>query len=139
MLTHQSLDQAEALKLAQIAQRISLDKEVAQNIAIVDHTGALLVFIRMDGAKLIAGQIAINKAFTAAAAQARTADIAPKTVPGEPGFMIQNQHDGRFTTLGGGVPLMARDAVVGGLGISGGSVAQDVAIAEEVVLRFGLA
>lgn len=139
MLVHSSLDQAEALKLAQSAVAISHASGVAQNIAVVDHAGSLLVFLRMDGAKLIAGPIAINKAFTAATAQARTADIAPKTVPGEPGFMLQNQHDGRFTTLGGGVPLVWQGSVVGALGISGGSVAQDVDIAEEAVLKFELA
>lgn len=139
MLTHRSVDQAEALKLAQVAMQISRDFDVAQSIAVVDSAGSLLVFLRMDGAKLIAGPIAINKAFTAATAQARTADIAPKSLPGEAGFMIQNQHDGRFTTLGGGVPLVSQGSVVGALGISGGSVAQDVDIAEEAVLKFELA
>ncbi|MEO0384332.1 MAG: heme-binding protein [Pseudomonadota bacterium] len=139
MLSHQSLDQSEALQLAQFAQDLSHATGVAQNIAVVDHSGALLVFIRMDGAKLIAGPIAINKAFTAATAQARTADIAPKTLPGEPGFMIQLQQNGRFTTLGGGVPLLMEDAVVGGLGISGGSVAQDIEIADAAAKKLELA
>lgn len=86
MLNHRSLDLEEASRLAAIAQDLSRAVGVAQNIAVVDHSGALLVFVRMDRAKLIAGPIAINKAFTAATAQARTADIAPKTLPGEPGL-----------------------------------------------------
>lgn len=138
MLNHRSLDLQEASRLAAIAQELSREANVAQNIAVVDHSGALLVFIRMDGAKLIAGPIAINKAFTAATAQAKTAEIAPKTLPGEAGFMIQVQHNGRFTTLGGGVPVLADDTIVGGLGISGGSVAQDIEIAEGATMRFGL-
>lgn len=93
----------------------------------------------MDGAKLIAGPIAINKAFTSVTAQAKTADITPRTLPGEAGFMIQAQHDGCFTTLNSGIPILADDVVVGGLGISGGSVAQDIEIAEGAVMRLSLA
>lgn len=138
MLTYRSLDQKEAWRLAAIAQDLSAAAGVAQNIAVVDHAGCLLVFVRMDGAKLIAGQIAINKAFTAATGEARTDDIAPKTLPGEPGFMIQVQHNGRFTTLGGGVPVLVDGVVVGGLGISGGSVAQDIEIADVAAAKFEL-
>lgn len=50
--------------------------------------------------------------------------------------MIQVQQDGRFTTLGGRVPVLSDDIVVGGLGVSGGSVEQDIEIADGSVLEF---
>jgi uncharacterized protein GlcG (DUF336 family) len=134
MRTVQTLDLRAAQTIAQAAFDLSIAEGVAQNIALVDAWGALLLFLRMDGAKVIAGPIAINKAFTAAAAQTRTDAIAPRTQPGEAGYMIQTQLGGRFTTLGGGVPILSAGVVVGGIGISGGSVAQDVQIAEAAAL-----
>ncbi len=103
---------------------------VPQNIAIVDAAGHLVAFRRMDGAKYTSIEIAMAKAFTAAGAQAPTKDIGPRTVPGEPGFGIQNLLGGRFTTLPGGIPLRFGDAVVGAIGVSSGSTAQDQQVAE---------
>lgn len=134
MRTVQTLDLRSAQIIAKAAFDLSVSEGVAQNIAIVDAWGLLLVFLRMDGAKVIAGPIAINKAFTAAAAQAHTDAIASRTQPGEAGYMIQTQLEGRFTTLGGGVPIMSAGEVIGGIGVSGGSVAQDVQIAEAAAL-----
>ena len=36
----------------------------------------------------------------------------------------------RFTMSGGGFPLMAGGAVAGGIGVSGGSVEQDIIVAQ---------
>ena len=109
---------------------------VAQNLAVVDAFGHLLCFVRMDGANRLAAEIAVNKAVTAAATGVATDIIAPRTIPGEPGYMIQTQCAGRFTTIGGGAPVLCDGATLGALGVSGGSVAQDVEIAAAVVLAF---
>jgi len=45
---------------------------VPMDIAVVDDAGHLLVFNRMDGAKLSSIDIAISKAWTAACAEPRT-------------------------------------------------------------------
>lgn len=131
-----TLDLQDARKLADAACEVSERTGVNQNIAVVDRAGELLLFLRMDGAKSISGQMAINKAFTAAGTQTRTDAIAARTEPGEPGWMIQTQHGGRFTTLGGGVPVQVDGQVVGAIGVSGGSVAQDVEIADFAVAEF---
>src|SRR5690606_4436948 len=103
---------------------------VPQNIAIVDAAGHLVAFRRMEGAKFLSIDIALAKAVTAAGARKATGDIMPATLPGQPGFGIQNLHGGRFTTLGGGFPLLVGSQVVGAIGVSSGSVAEDVVVAE---------
>ena len=126
----------EALDLLKTALSASDAAGIAQNVAIVDVAGQLLAFARMDGANRMSADIAINKAMTAACAGVATERIAPRTLPGEPGYMIQNQSGGRFTTIGGGVPLKDGDAVVGGLGLSGGTVEQDITLAADIAARF---
>lgn len=133
MKTVATLDLEDALRLTEAARKAAALAGVPQNIAVVDHAGGLLSFVRMDRAKTIAADIAINKARTAAGARCATHELTERTLPGEPGYMIQLQDQGRFTTLGGGVPVMAGEAVVGAIGISGGSVAQDVDIAQAAV------
>ena len=107
-----------------------------QNIAVVDESGHLVAFKRMDGAKFIAVEIAINKAFTASGSRKATAILSTAAAPGAPAFGIQTQHAGRFTTLPGGLPLEIAGAVVGAVGVSSGSAVEDQAVAEAAVAAF---
>jgi uncharacterized protein GlcG (DUF336 family) len=90
----------------------------------------------MDGAKFFSIEIALAKAYTAAGARKATADIGPATQPGEGGFGAQNLHGGRFTTLPGGIPLTVDGAVVGAVGVSSGTVAEDSVVADAAAAWF---
>lgn len=111
---------------------------VPQNIAVVDAAGHLVAFRRMDGAKFIAIDIAINKAFTAAGSRKPTAALAAAAQPGVAGFGVNTQHHGRFTILAGGLPLTlpGTEDVVGAIGVSSGSTAQDAEVAEAGLQAF---
>jgi len=109
---------------------------VPQNIAIVDESGHLVAFRRMDDAKFFSIEIAITKAFAASGARKATKEIGPATQPGAPGYGAQALLGGRFTTLPGGIPLVVKGAVVGAIGISGGSTAEDQEVAEAAVADF---
>lgn len=122
------LDEAERISAAASAKAQSIG--VPQNIAVVDAAGHLIAFRRMDGAKFLSIEIATAKAVTAAGARKATADIMPATQPGQPGYGIQNLHGGRFTTLGGGIPLLVGAEVVGAIGVSSGTVADDIVVAQ---------
>ncbi|KAB0265457.1 GlcG/HbpS family heme-binding protein [Microvirga brassicacearum] len=126
----QTIDAAEAGAVVDAAAARATEMGVPQNIAIVDEAGHLVAFRRMDGAKFISIEIALAKAFTAAGARKATRDIAPVTIPGEPGFGIQNLLGGRFTTLAGGIPLKLGDVVVGAIGVSSGSTQEDHVVAQ---------
>jgi glc operon protein GlcG len=96
-------------------------------IAVTDAQGELLAFLRTDGCKLPSINIAVNKAFTAAREQKESRAIgdASKT----DGFPMTNFGDLRYTAWGGGVPLIYKGQVVGGLGVSGLPEAEDMTLA----------
>jgi uncharacterized protein GlcG (DUF336 family) len=136
MLSEQRIDLHTAEQVIDAACGRATEMGVPQNIAVVDNAGHLVAFRRMDGAKFFSIEIALAKAYTAAGARKATADIGPATQPGEGGFGAQNLHGGRFTTLPGGVPLTVEGAVVGAVGVSSGTVAEDRAVADAAAAWF---
>jgi len=101
------------------------------NIALVDSTLHLLHFTRMPRAKLTSIQTAIDKAFTAAGHRAPTSTYAGKNfLPGGPAYGIHNTNGGRFMLIGGGIPISVDGQVVGAIGISTGTPAQDTEVAQ---------
>ncbi|MCJ1288620.1 hypothetical protein MMC34_000148 [Xylographa carneopallida] len=103
---------------------------VPMNIAVVDAATHLLHFSRMDGAKLTSIAIAIDKAFTAAGHRVGTHLYKDMVWPGGAAYGIGNSNGGRFTTIGGGLPVLGRDGeVLGAVGCSTGTPAQDEEVA----------
>lgn len=101
------------------------------NIAIVDSTTHLLTFTRMDSAKLTSSPIAADKAFTAAGHRQPTSVYKEAVWPGGPAYGINNTNGGRFNVIAGGVPIKSpRGAILGAVGVSGGSPAQDEEVAK---------
>ncbi|HYG59299.1 MAG TPA: heme-binding protein, partial [Symbiobacteriaceae bacterium] len=96
-------------------------------IAVVDAGGNLKLFKRMDGALLASVDIAVNKAYTSAAVRLPTREVGKLAQPGAPLFGIESS--GRIVAFAGGVPISRAGAVVGGLGVSGGTVEQDEDVA----------
>lgn len=106
-------------------------EEIGQpmNIAVVDAGGNLVAHVRMDGAWIGSIDVSINKAFTSRAFDISTADLAGNSQPGEQFFGIQGSNHGRIMIFAGGVPLRQDGVVVGAVGVSGGSGAQDQEVA----------
>src|SRR2546426_894866 len=102
---------------------------VPMDIAVVDDAGHLLVFNRMDGAKLSSIDIAISKAWTAACARRATHEYAEIAGPGRPAFGIHVSNNGRFMIVGGGLPIYVDGHIVGGIGCSSGTIQQDREVA----------
>ncbi len=99
-------------------------------IAVLDAGAHLKAFRRMDGAVLASIDIALRKATTAVLFQANSEDVWEYCKPGAPapGLELSN---GGLAPFGGGIPLRGPDGqVIGALGVSGGSVAQDTDIAK---------
>ena len=107
-------------------------REIGQpmNIAIADAGGNLVAHVRMDGAWLGSIDISINKAYTARAFDISTKDLATHSQPGGQFYGIHASNDGRIMIFAGGIPLKREGNVVGAIGVSGGSGAQDQAVAE---------
>ncbi len=103
-------------------------------IAIVDESGVLKAFKRMDGSLLISVNVAQGKAYTAAALRMSTREVGERTQPGADIYGMQFADVGRIISFGGGFPIVKDGEVVGGIGVSGGSCEQD-----EDVARAGMA
>ncbi len=99
-------------------------------IAVTDDGGHLIAFERMDGGRITSATIAIDKAFTAAAARRATHEIGAASQPGAPTFGIFTALGGRMMIVGGGLPVTFEGAVIGGIGVSSGTPAQDQAVAQ---------
>ena len=118
---HQAISAAEA-KATEIG--------TPMDIAIVDESGVLKAFSRMDGAPLLSIQIAQDKAYTAAGFGMPThgwhdfikddpplADGAPTGID-------------RLVIFGGGYPITIDGRLAGAIGVSGGHYSEDQEVAE---------
>jgi uncharacterized protein GlcG (DUF336 family) len=101
---------------------------VPQIVAILDESGLLKVFHRMDGAPLISIEVAQNKAYTALLG-APSQDFFNR-IKEDPALLAGVPHIPRIVTFGGGLPIRVDGVVVGAIGVSGASVDQDIACAQ---------
>ena len=106
---------------------------VPMAIGVVDEKGGLLFFARMDETLPASTEIAVSKAYTSAVLRKSTHEVGKLAQPGEPLYGIQHTHQGKIVLFGGGLPLRLKGKVVGAVGISGGTVEEDIQIAETVV------
>lgn len=130
------LDLADAGTLLAAAKAAAQAIGVSMCIAIVDDSGNLIAFERMDGGKIVSITIAIDKAFTAAAARRATHDYNTASQPGMPAYGVNTALGGRMIVVGGGLPVVWDGAVVGGIGVSSGTPEQDRLVAQEAIDRF---
>jgi uncharacterized protein GlcG (DUF336 family) len=105
-------------------------------LAVVDESGTLVAFSRMDGGKIVSVSIAQDKAYTAAVARRPTHEYNELCVPGNLVFGIHTACDGRFTIMGGGLPVKIDDTVIGGIGASSGTPDEDIACAQAGIDHF---
>lgn len=119
---------------AQVASAAAIEKaqqiQVPENIAIVDTSARLLHFQRMPGAKYAGIDIAVNKAFTAAAFGLPTHSYGQQVSSGGPLFGINNSNGGKFMTIGGGLPIEIDGQLVGAIGCSTGTPEEDRQVAQ---------
>jgi uncharacterized protein GlcG (DUF336 family) len=103
---------------------------VAVNIALLDAGAHLKAFSRMDGAVLGSIDVAMKKAATAALFQTSSESVWDYCKPGAPAHALEHTNGG-LAPFAGGLPLRgARGELLGAVGVSGGTVPQDLEIAE---------
>ncbi|MBZ2168938.1 MULTISPECIES: GlcG/HbpS family heme-binding protein [Marinobacter] len=136
MLTVKRLDLDDARILIEGAANKAREIGVPMCIAVVDESGNLIAFERMDGGKVTSITIAQDKAFTAAAARKATHEYNQVNVPGSLAFGIHTEVGGRISSVGGGLPVAVGGEVVGGIGISSGTPQQDMDCAQAGIDHF---
>jgi len=116
-----------------IADRVeaeSLNQNVPVAVTVIDIHGNVVLTHRMSGAPAFSLEIAERKAYTSALIGVRTADLAPLVQPGADLYPLLAVSGGRYSAMGGGVPVTRDGQVIAGVGVSGGTVQEDVAIVE---------
>ena len=126
-----------ALKLIEASRKKATEIGVPMVIAVVDRGGNLVALHRMDRALLVSIDIARNKAYTALALKLPTHELAALAQPGQPLFGIHNADGGRVVIFGGGFPLQVEGEIIGGIGVSGGSVEDDMQCAKAALKQVG--
>ena len=108
------------------------EAEAAKNgwlvaVAVVDDGGNLLLFHRMDNAKLVAVDIAYRKAKTAVFFQGETKALEQEVTKGGRTSLLPIDD---FMPLEGGLPITVEGKIVGAIGVSGMSGEQDAVCAK---------
>ena len=134
----QSLTLADARRLIAAGEHKATELGIPYNIAVVDAGGALIAHARMDGAWIGSVDIAIDKAWTARAFDRATDDFAKFAQSGQPAFGIHTTNSARVVIFGGGIPIKVDGFVIGAVGASGGSVPEDLLVAQAAVEGFEL-
>jgi uncharacterized protein GlcG (DUF336 family) len=119
----------EAFTAILAAKKEAEKSKVVVNIAIVDAGANLKGFIRMDESFLGSIDVAIKKAKTARFFNIDTGKLGELTQPGVIIYNIELSNDG-LITFPGGVPIKNKKGkIIGAIGVSGGTIEQDRAIA----------
>jgi uncharacterized protein GlcG (DUF336 family) len=122
-----------AKSVAERAEAESVKTKVPVAVTVIDVHGNVVLQHRMAGAPLFSLELSERKAYTSALVRVRTADLVPLVQPGAPLFPLIMVSGGRYSAMGGGVPLTNEGEVIAGVGVSGGTTEQDIAIVEAAV------
>ena len=103
----------------------------AMSFAVVDVSGRQVALIRMDGARWMTTRVAQAKAFTAATFRRPSAAVEELAEQRPDLFQSLTQLiDEPMLLAGGGLPLIIEGRLLGGVGASGGTEAEDIDCAQ---------
>lgn len=128
-LKNERMTLEEALTIIKRGEEMAKSLHVPMVFTVVDEGGNLTAMHRMDDSLLAAISVSHSKAYTAAALRTSTDEAAKAILPGQPLYGLQETHPGKFCLFGGGIPLIRNGRLTGALGVSGGTVEQDIAVA----------
>lgn len=137
MSTHR---QIVAITYETAAQAVSVAMEVGEKhgvkavVSVADPSMTLIAYGMADGATPHSAETSRRKAATSASTRRRTG-LIPEALT----TALPLGTGGALTTIDGGVPIVFGETFVGGLGVAGGSPAQDAEIALETLKRLGAA
>jgi uncharacterized protein GlcG (DUF336 family) len=123
-----SLDAAR--RVADAAVATALAQGVAICVAVCDTAGEPIITERMDGSPRLCAGVALNKAYTVASFKGMPTHAWWPLLADDPALVHGFTQTPRLVVFAGGVPVRVDGAVVGAVGVSGGSSEQDRAIAE---------
>ena len=126
----------QAKRVADLVEAEASAAGVPVTVCVMDVHGNVVLKHRMKDAPAFSIEIAERKAYTSALVGVRTAGLLALVQPGQDLYSLSFLAGGRFVAMGGGIPLADKGKVFAGIGVSGGTASQDVAIAEAAVAKF---
>ena len=123
---------ATAARAVDLAMQIGAEHGVRPVVSVADPSMTVIAFGMADGATPHSVETSRRKAATAASTRRRTA-LIPEAVA----VALPLGTGGLLTTIDGGFPIYFGDQHAGGLGVAGGTPAQDAEIALETLRRIG--
>jgi uncharacterized protein GlcG (DUF336 family) len=121
----------QARKAASLALAEARANNWTMAAAVVDPGGILVYFERMDDTQNASSKIAIDKARSAALFKRPTKTFQDSVERGGVGLRVMKLRGA--IPVDGGVPLVVKGQIVGGLGVSGGTAEQDGQCAKAAV------
>ena len=100
-------------------------------VAVVEPSGELVAFVRMDDTQYGSIHVAQKKAATAARYRTSTAAMEERTLAGRT-VTLANED---ALPIAGGLPIVVDGRIVGAIGVSGAAAAEDHEIAEAALVR----
>ena len=126
------------LKLEEVRKLLEASGREAQRCgkpsttAIVDFGGHLRGLERPEGGRIANVDIAIKKAWTAIAFKRPTAMVRAVMMPDAMGYGLQHT-DARICMVAGGLPIVEEGEFLGAVGVSGGTIDEDIACCLEAL------
>jgi glc operon protein GlcG len=121
-----SLENAKKAAAPALAEATKNNWNVA--VAIVGPAGSLIYYEKMDNTQLGSADVAIGKARTSAMFKRPTKAMQDALAKGGDGLRVLALHG--VTPVEGGLPLVADGKIVGAIGVSGATSAQDAQCAQ---------
>ncbi len=127
-----------AKKMIEGAEKKAIQIKVPMCITVVDVSGVQVAAERMDNAFLVSIQISKDKAYTAIGVQQPTHQLMPAVQPGQSLYGLNTSDGCHIVVFGGGFPVKDKDGkLIGGIGVSGGSVDEDMDCAQAGLKALG--
>jgi uncharacterized protein GlcG (DUF336 family) len=124
-----------AIQMVRSAHTQAAQLDIAVTAVVVDQSGRMIALGRMDKARPITVEIALNKAYTAASFQQPTKELA--AVAGQSWFQsLVVSSNGRIMPGAGALPVVEGGTVVGAIAVAGGTEEQDQRCAEVALAAY---
>lgn len=133
--TGKMLDMAK--EMAAAAEKKAIEIDVPMVIAVCDISGITVYVERMEDSLLASVDIAQNKAFTAVSLKMPSSAVYDLAKESGPLFGLGTDCGGRIVTFGGGFPIYDGERIIGAIGVSGGSVEEDMSVAKAGLAAIG--
>lgn len=116
---------SEAVKLVDKGMKLAEARKFKMAFAVVEPSGELVAFAKMDDTVYASAHLAREKARSAARFRRPTEEFETRVIGGRTVLLSSDE----FLPIAGGIPIVRNGRVIGALGVSGGSAAEDAAIA----------